>query len=73
MIKNILSKLWNGPHKVNNKLDGYWYVRLSDVSKVLEETLDEEHSGYNWNKGVDILGPNPHSLLDKGETNDEDR
>jgi len=37
MMKEVLDKLWNGPHKVNNKLDGYWYVRLSDVSKVLEE------------------------------------
>ena len=37
MIKQVLDNLWNGQHKVNNKLDGYWYVRLSDVSKAIEE------------------------------------
>ena len=37
MIKQVLDTLWNGPHKVNNKLDGYWYVRLSEVSKAMEE------------------------------------
>ena len=36
MMKEVLDKLWSGP-KVNNKLDGYWYVRLSDVSKAIEE------------------------------------
>lgn len=41
MIKQVLDKLWNGPYKVNNKLDGYWYVRLSEVSKVLEEYKNE--------------------------------
>ena len=42
MIKQVLDKLWNGQHKVNNKLDGYWYVRLSDVSKVLEGVVEVE-------------------------------
>ena len=42
MIKQVLDKLWNGPHKVNNKLDSHWYVRLSEVSKAIEE--------YNENK-----------------------
>ena len=37
MIKQVLDRLWTGPHKVNNKLDGYWYVRLSEVSKAIEE------------------------------------
>jgi len=37
MIKSILDQLWNGPHKVNNKLDSHWYVRLSEVSKAIEE------------------------------------
>ena len=41
MMKIVLDKLWNGPYKVNNKLDGYWYVRLSEVSKVLEEYKNE--------------------------------
>ena len=40
MIKQVLDKLWNGPYKVNNKLDGYWYVRLSDVSKAIEEASE---------------------------------
>jgi hypothetical protein len=40
MIKQVLDKLWNGQHKVNNKLDGYWYVRLSDVSKAIEEASE---------------------------------
>lgn len=43
MMKEVLDKLWNGPHKVNNKLDGYWYVRLSEVSKVLEEYKNNEN------------------------------
>ena len=42
MIKNILDKLWKGNHKVNNKLDGYWYVRLADVAKILEEELEKD-------------------------------
>ena len=37
MMKSILDKLWNGPYKVNNKLDSHWYVRLSEVSKAIEE------------------------------------
>jgi len=41
MIKQVLDKLWNGPYKVNNKLDGYWYVRLSEVSKAIEEYKSE--------------------------------
>ena len=40
MMKEVLDKLWSGA-KVNNKLDGYWYVRLSDVSKALEEYKEE--------------------------------
>ena len=78
MIQNILDKLWKGP-KVNNKLDGYWYVRLADVSRALQDEMsekdlrkeDQEYSQDNWNKGVERLGPNPHSITDKGETNDE--
>ena len=41
MIKQVLDKLWNGPYKVNNKLDGYWYVRLSEVGKAIEEYKSE--------------------------------
>ena len=41
MMKQVLDMLWNGPHKVNNKLDGYWYVRLSEVSKALQEYKSE--------------------------------
>ena len=37
MMRYVLDKLWNGPHKVNNKLDSHWYVRLSEVSKAIEE------------------------------------
>ena len=53
LMKEVLDKLWSGA-KVNNKLDGYWYVRLSDVAdalgletpekeevKEVEETLEE--------------------------------
>jgi len=78
MIQNILDKLWKGP-KVNNKLDGYWYVRLADVSKALQDEMsekdlrkeDQEYSQANWDRGVERLGPNPHSLLNKSETDDE--
>jgi len=41
MMKYVLDKLWNGP-KVNNKLDGYWYVRLSEVSKAIEEASEDK-------------------------------
>ena len=38
MIKQVLEQLWEGPHKMTNRLiDGHWYVRLSEVNKVLEE------------------------------------
>ena len=40
MMKEVLDKLWNGP-RVNNKLDGYWYVRLADVGKAIEEYKNE--------------------------------
>ena len=43
MMKQVLDKLWKGPHKVNNKLDGYWYVRLSEVSKALDEIKHNEN------------------------------
>jgi len=42
MMKYVLDKLWNGPYKVNNKLDGYWYVRLSDVNKAIEEASEDK-------------------------------
>ena len=42
MIKYVLDKLWNGPHKVNNKLDSHWYVRLSEVSKAIEEASEDK-------------------------------
>jgi hypothetical protein len=73
MIKNILDKLWKGNHKVNNKLDGYWYVRLADVAKILEEELekdtddkykDQEYSQDNWNRGIKYTS-NPIRLKDE--------
>ena len=38
MIKSILDKLWKSNNK--RKLDGHWYVRLSDVGKYLENTFN---------------------------------
>ena len=34
MIKNILNKLWKSDNK--EKVNGHWYVKLSDVAKLLE-------------------------------------
>ena len=73
MIKNILDRLWKGNAKVNNKLDGYWYVRLADVANILEEELekdkdikyrDQEYSQDNWNRGIKYTS-NPNRLKDE--------
>ena len=73
MIKNILDRLWKGNAKVNNKLDGYWYVRLADVANILEEELekdkdikyrDQEYSQDNWNRGLKYTS-NPNRLKDE--------
>tara|TARA_R110001592_G_scaffold5563_2_gene30729 strand:- start:1225 stop:1449 length:225 start_codon:yes stop_codon:yes gene_type:complete len=72
MIKTILDKLWKAKHKVNNKLDGYWYVRLADVTKILEQELekniddrykDQEYSQDIWNRGLKNTY-NPNRLKD---------
>ena len=69
MIKNILDKLWKGNHKVNNKLDGYWYVRLADVAKILEEELEKDTDDkykdqeYSQDNGMDRNNNNIFLIL----------
>ena len=36
----------------------------------IDRKFDQEYSEYNWNRGVDKLGPNPNSLLkEEGRSN----
>ena len=34
MIRNLLNKLWKSDNK--QKVNGHWYVRLSDVAELME-------------------------------------
>ena len=78
MIQTILDRLWKGNAKVNNRLDGYWYVRLADVARVIEEEVeknkdvryrDQEWSQDNWNRTQKYYN-NPNSLQ-RGENDQE--
>ena len=78
MIQTILDRLWKSNAKVNNRLDGYWYVRLADVANILEEELeknkdvryrDQEWSQDNWNRTQKYYN-NPNSLQ-RGENDQE--
>ena len=78
MIQTILDRLWKSNAKVNNRLDGYWYVRLADVARVIEEEMekdkddryrDQEWSQDNWNRTQKYYN-NPNSLQ-RGENDQE--
>ena len=80
MIQTILDRLWKSNAKVNNRLDGYWYVRLADVARVIEEEMekdkddrykDQEWSQDNWNKGQRYYR-NPNSIKPCRDDNDQE-
>ena len=69
MMKHVLDQLWQGA-RVTNRIDGYWYVRLADVSRAIEDWAekdkdiryrDQEWSQDNWNRTQKYYD-NPNSL-----------
>jgi hypothetical protein len=61
MIRNILNKLWKSNNK--QKVDGHWYVRLSDVAKLIDNAKFIEPEKTEEKLTMDDLASH---LLDRG-------
>ena len=61
MIRNLLNKFWKSDNK--QKVNGHWYVRLSDVAKLIENAEFIEPEKSEKKLSMDDLASN---LLEKG-------